>query len=77
MKQSNAFNYLSEIKPWNKHLSLMWAEEFIWKIIEKVIISGNSFLKAISVRNSLFCFLYLDKNNNDTLQIVNKKKTLF
>ncbi|AYV82759.1 MAG: hypothetical protein Hyperionvirus2_127 [Hyperionvirus sp.] len=74
VKQSNAFNYLSEVKPWNKPIPLMWPEEYIWKIIEQRVISGSPFLKALSVRNSLYCYLYLDKNNDKTLQITNKSK---
>ena len=67
------FNYLSSIKPFIKPIPLMWEEEYIWKILEKQIITGNKFLKALSIRNALYCYLYLNKKD-DSLKIVKKEK---
>lgn len=55
--ESAVINYLSEIKPFVKPVILCWKEEFIWKIIEKRIISGDKFLKLISIKNALNTFL--------------------
>ncbi|AYV82712.1 MAG: hypothetical protein Hyperionvirus2_80 [Hyperionvirus sp.] len=66
------YNYLSTIKPFIKPIPLMWPEEYIWKILEREIISGDNFLKALSIRNSLFCYLYLVTKKEPSLEIIKK-----
>lgn len=74
---SNVYNYLSKVKPFVKPIALMWPEEYIWKIIEKKIISGNRLLKALSIRNAIYCYLRIDdKDIPFNINIANKDKIL-
>lgn len=68
------FNYLSKIKPFIKPVPLMWPEEYIWKIIERKIITDNRFLKCLSIRNALYCYLYL--GNDKSLSIVDRRSNI-
>lgn len=58
--KTDVINYLSEVKPFVKPVIFMWKEEFIWKILEKQIISGSKFLQLLSLRNALYTFLLED-----------------
>jgi len=67
-------NYLSKVKPFIKPLPLMWPEEYVWKIIEKKIITGNKFLKCLSIRNSLYCYSLLAEHKEKSISVVDKNK---
>lgn len=73
IKNGKIFNYLSTVKPFVKPVSLMWPEEYIWKILENKVVKNNTMAKSLSVRNSLHSYLYLEKKD-DSLQIINKSK---
>ncbi|AYV80984.1 MAG: hypothetical protein Harvfovirus12_20 [Harvfovirus sp.] len=72
IKRTSLFNYLSTVKPFIKPIPLMWREEYIWKILERDIISGSPFLKALSIRNALYCYLYLNTRQEASLEIIKK-----
>lgn len=69
------FNYRATIKSWVKPLPLMWPEEFIWKILEKQVISGDNLLKALSVRNTLQMLLKM-YNGDKHLEVINRKQSI-
>jgi len=46
-----SYNYLSNIKPWNKPLFMMWKEEYIYYFISEQIIKRSTLLKRIHYRN--------------------------
>lgn len=53
----NIFNYRSQIKPYLMPLEFLHAESYIWKLIEKNIVSKSKLIKALSIRNALYSYL--------------------
>jgi hypothetical protein len=60
-----SINYLSNIKPWNKPLFMMWKEEFIFYLLVNKIISNDNLLKIIHYRNIAKIISTYDKSIKD------------
>ena len=60
-----SINYLSNIKPWNKPLFMMWKEEFIFYLLVNKIIINDNLLKIIHYRNIAKIISTYDKSIQD------------
>jgi hypothetical protein len=60
-----SINYLSNIKPWNKPLFMMWKEEFIFYLLVNKIIINDNLLKIIHYRNIAKIISSYDKSIED------------